>query len=94
MRAQTGGAAEEEAGYPLSRKPDAGPIPGPQDHDLTQRQTLNQLSHPGAPQWFKYLLHPEWGKQTPSGFQQVIQSVITSVKRKGRSEKLNRDFTF
>ena len=26
-----------------------GSILGPQDHDLSQRQTLNQLSHPGAP---------------------------------------------
>ena len=26
-----------------------GSIPGPRDHDLSQRQTLNQLSHPGAP---------------------------------------------
>ena len=24
-------------------------IPGPLDHDLSQRQTLNQLSHPGIP---------------------------------------------
>ena len=26
-----------------------GSIPGPWDHDLSQRQMLNQLSHPGAP---------------------------------------------
>ena len=25
------------------------PIPGPQDHDPSQRQVLNHLSHPGAP---------------------------------------------
>ena len=25
------------------------PIPGLQDHDLSQRQLLNQLSHPGTP---------------------------------------------
>ena len=24
-------------------------IPGPWNHDLSQRQTLNRLSHPGAP---------------------------------------------
>ena len=24
-------------------------IPGPWDHDLSQRQMLNQLSHPGTP---------------------------------------------
>jgi len=40
-------------------------IPGPQDHDLSPRQTLNQLSHPSAlnghfmtfRQMFKYHLH-------------------------------------
>lgn len=26
-----------------------GSIPGPQDHDLSQRQMFNQLSHPGTP---------------------------------------------
>ena len=26
-----------------------GSIPGPRDHDQSRRQTLNQLSHPGAP---------------------------------------------
>ena len=26
-----------------------GSIPGPRDNDLSQRQTLNQLSHPGTP---------------------------------------------
>ena len=26
-----------------------GSIPGPQDHDLSLRQTPNQLSHPGNP---------------------------------------------
>ena len=26
-----------------------GSIPGPQHHDMSQRQMLNQLSHPGAP---------------------------------------------
>ena len=28
--------------------PTQGLIPGSQDHDLSQRQTLQQLSHPGA----------------------------------------------
>ena len=33
-----------------------GSIPGCQDHDLSQRQTLNQLSHPGAPKlMFKHM---------------------------------------
>jgi len=27
-------------------------IPGPRDHYLSQRQTLNRLSHPGIPQHF------------------------------------------
>ena len=40
--------AEGEAGSPQSREPDAGLILGPSDHDLSQRQTLHQLSHPGA----------------------------------------------
>ena len=29
-----------------------GSIPGPRDHDLRQRWTLNPLSHPGAPSLF------------------------------------------
>jgi len=29
--------------------PTRDPIPGPRDHDPSQRQTPNQLSHPGAP---------------------------------------------
>ena len=32
-----------------------GSIPGPLDYDLSQRQTPNQLSHPGAPDHFKVL---------------------------------------
>ena len=35
------GGREREAGM-------RGSIPGPQDHDLSQRQMLNRLSHPGA----------------------------------------------
>jgi len=27
-----------------------GSIPGPQDHDLSKRQTLDRLSHPGTPE--------------------------------------------
>ena len=33
----------------LSWSPTGGSIPRPWDHDLSQRQTLNHLSHPGAP---------------------------------------------
>ena len=40
---------EEEADASLNREPDEDSIPRPRDHDLSQRQTLNQLSHPGAP---------------------------------------------
>ena len=50
-RAPAGGevGAEGEAGSLLSREPDVGLIPGPRDHDLSQRQTLDQLNHPGVP---------------------------------------------
>ena len=44
-----GGAQGGEADSPLSREPDVGSMLGPQDHDLTPRQMLNQLSHSGAP---------------------------------------------
>ena len=39
---------EEEADSPWSRKPSAGHNPRTQGHDLSQRQTFNQLSHPGS----------------------------------------------
>ena len=38
-----------EAGSPQSREPKVGPIPGSRNHHLSQRQTLNPLSHPGVP---------------------------------------------
>ena len=51
-RAQTGGGVEGvgEADSPLSREPwwMRGSIPGLWDHDLSSRQMLNRLSHPGA----------------------------------------------
>ena len=34
---------------PTELGPTWGSIPGPQNHDLSQSQTLNQLSHTGAP---------------------------------------------
>ena len=40
---------EGEADSPLSRELMRGLIPGSWDHDLSQRQMLNHLSHPGAP---------------------------------------------
>ena len=42
-----GAEKEGEADTPL-RSPMWGFIPGPQDHDLSRRQLLNQLSHPSA----------------------------------------------
>ena len=45
----SGEGAEGEADSPLSREINWGSIPGPQDHDLGPRQTLNRLSHPGVP---------------------------------------------
>ena len=51
-RTQPGGwQAEGEGGAdsPQSRDLMRSLIPGPWDHDLSQRQTLNQLSHPDAP---------------------------------------------
>ena len=44
MHAQAGGGAEEEAD-----STERGWIPGPQDHDLSQRQTLNRLRPSGVP---------------------------------------------
>ena len=43
------GQREKKVGFPLSREPEVGSIPGPGDHDLSQRQPLIQLSHPGTP---------------------------------------------
>ena len=40
---------EGQADIPLSREPDVGLNPKIWDHDLSQRETLNQLSHPGNP---------------------------------------------
>lgn len=51
------GKAEGEAGFPWSREPIMGlhpsipGTPGPRDHDLSPRHTLNKLSHPGAPEY-------------------------------------------
>ena len=41
--------AGREADSSLSRKPDTGSVLGLQGHDLSLRQTLNWLSHLGAP---------------------------------------------
>ena len=47
MRAQAGGKGE--AGSLLIREPYVDSIPGPQDPDLRQRQTLGCLSHSDTP---------------------------------------------
>ena len=39
---------EGEAGFLLSREPDVGLDPRTPGSDLSQRQKLNGLSHPGA----------------------------------------------
>jgi len=44
---QVGGVGEGEAGFPPSGEPDAGL--DPRVLDLSRRQPLDQLSHPGAP---------------------------------------------
>jgi len=36
------------------RSPMWDSIPGPRDHDLSRRQTLNHLSHPGAPNMMSF----------------------------------------
>ena len=43
-----GAVGEGEEDFRPSRELNARLIPGLQDHDLRQRQMLNQLSHPGA----------------------------------------------
>ena len=44
-----GAGGEGEAGGLLSREPDRGLDPGPRQHELSRRQTLNRLGHPGTP---------------------------------------------
>ena len=64
-----------------------GPFPGPWDHDLSQRQVLNHLSHPGAPAClFLEYTHMSSGeeqrekenpKQAPSPSQSLTQDLIS-----------------
>ena len=44
-----GTEAEGKAGSLLSKEPNAGLDSRTLDHDLSPKQTLDQLSHPGAP---------------------------------------------
>ena len=66
-----GGAdREEEADFPLSRSlTTQGSNPGPQDHDLNQRQMLNRLSYPGAPRF--YLQRKSHSEIQDFGFQHM-----------------------
>ena len=43
------GRGREKQTPPRAGSPMGGSIPGLRDHDLSQRQTLKQLSPPGAP---------------------------------------------
>ena len=38
-----------ESGSPLIKESNVGLSPGPRDHDLSRKLTLNHLNHPGAP---------------------------------------------
>ena len=64
---------EGEADSPLSRELMRGLIPGPWDHDLSQRQMLNHLSHPGAPN--KILKKKKGKERNPS-----ISTMCTMAK--------------
>ena len=48
-RAEAEWEREGQVDPPLSREPNMGSVLGPRDYDLSQSQTLNQLSHPGVP---------------------------------------------
>ena len=54
---------EGEAGSLLGRELDTGSIPGPQDHDTSQKQMPNGLSYPGPLKWvlIKIGTTGEWG---------------------------------
>ena len=54
-----GAEGEEQADTPLSRESDTGLDPRILNHDLSRRQTVNRLSHAGAPHYlFLSLLFP------------------------------------
>ena len=62
MHKRGGGAEEDrEADVLFSREPQGGSVPGPRDHDLSQRQKLNRLSHPRYPSHIYFLsLTEQW----------------------------------
>ena len=44
-----GAEGNRERDSPVAESPTWDSIPGPQDHNLSQRQMFNLLSHPDAP---------------------------------------------
>ena len=56
-----------------------GSIPGPQDHDLNPRQTINQLSHPSAPEHalLKTLLSREFYMRFEEIFDRYLNEIIS-----------------
>ena len=50
-----GAEGEGEANSLLSGEPNVGLHPRTPDHDLSRRQMLNRLSHPGAPKILFFL---------------------------------------
>ena len=63
-----------------------GLIPGPQDHDLSQRQTLNQLSHAGTP-LFIYFREREkaWAGGTEGDGESQADCVLSAEPNSGLS---------
>lgn len=72
-----GRVAEGETESSLSREPHTtlGSIPGPQNHDLSQRQMLNQLSHPCTP--VSVLILHSLRPGSPSQFQAFQRGLAT-----------------
>uniref|UniRef100_A0A8C7AK19 Protein SET n=1 Tax=Neovison vison TaxID=452646 RepID=A0A8C7AK19_NEOVI len=51
---EEGEEREREAGSRQAKSPMRGSIPGHRDHDLSRRQRLNPLSHPGTPRIYTF----------------------------------------
>ena len=63
-----------------------GLIPGPWDHDLSQRQRLNQLSHPGAP--FILFLNSSYYDSENIGDICTVRRMISILPSLSESSKL------